>query len=94
MQKSKSFKDLIVWQRAHALVLSVYELTKRFPREEIFCLTHQYRRAAISITANIVEGYRKRTKPEKIRLLNIAQGSLEECKYYALLPKDWVMETR
>ncbi|RAW03021.1 four helix bundle protein [Pseudochryseolinea flava] len=88
MQKSKSFKELVVWQRAHQLVLSVYGLTKVFPREELFCLTQQYRRAAVSIAANIVEGYRKRTKPEKIRFLNIAQASLEECKYYALLSND------
>jgi four helix bundle protein len=88
MKKSTNFKDLIVWQKAHQLVLSVYALTRSFPKEERFCLSLQYRRAAVSVTANVVEGYRKRTKPEKIRLLNIAQGSLEECKYYALLSGD------
>lgn len=88
MQKSKSFRDFIVWRHAHEHVLAVYKLTKVFPREELFCLTQQYRRAAVSIAANIVEGYRKRTKPDKVRMLNIAQGSLEECRYHALLSND------
>jgi four helix bundle protein len=88
MMKSKSFKDLIVWQKAHAFVLEVYTLTKNFPKEERYCLTSQFRRASISIAANISEGYTKRTKPDKIRMLNIAQGSLEECRYYIVLAQD------
>jgi four helix bundle protein len=88
MDRSKSFKDLIVWQRAHQFVLSVYALTKHFPKEERYCLTSQFRRAATSIAANIAEGFARRTKPDKIRVLNIAQGSLEECRYYIILSND------
>lgn len=88
MLKSKSFQDLIVWQKAHQFVLTVYTITKRFPKEERYCLTSQFRRASVSIAANIVEGYAKRSKLDKIRILNIAQGSLEECRYYIVLGND------
>ncbi|HEY9047355.1 MAG TPA: four helix bundle protein [Ohtaekwangia sp.] len=88
MSTSKSFQDLIVWQRAHQFVLSVYKYTSVFPKEERYFLTSQFRRAATSIAANIAEGFAKRTKPDKIRILNIAQGSLEECRYYILLSID------
>ncbi|HQF41438.1 MAG TPA: four helix bundle protein [Ignavibacteriaceae bacterium] len=86
--KSKSFKELIVWQKAHQFVLSVYKLTKSFPKEELFGLVSQFRRAAVSIPANIAEGYRKRGKADKVKYLNISEGSLEECKYYLLLAED------
>jgi len=86
--KSKSFKELIVWQKAHQFVLAVYKMTKSFPKEEIFGLTSQFRRAAVSIPANIAEGYRKRGKADKVRFFNISEGSLEECKYYLILTKD------
>jgi four helix bundle protein len=86
--KSQSFTELIVWQKAHQFVLSVYEITKGFPKEEIYGLTSQFRRAAVSIPANIAEGYRKRGKKDKVRYFNIAEGSLEECKYYLILSKD------
>jgi four helix bundle protein len=82
---SKSFEDLIVWQKAHQFVLEVYKLTKDFPKEELYGLTSQLRRAAVSIAANIAEGYKKRTKPDKTRFFNIAEGSLEECRYYLIL---------
>ena len=88
MIHSKSFKDLIVWQKAHQFVLGVYKYTRRFPKEEKYGLTAQFRDAAVSIAANITEGYAKRSKLDKIRLMNIAQGSLEECKYYVILSKD------
>ena len=88
MDTIKSFKDLIVWQKAHQFVLQVYKSTKQYPKEEIYSLTSQFRRAAISIAANIAEGFAKRTKPDKIRILNISQGSLEECRYYLLLSQD------
>lgn len=88
MNRSKSFKDLIVWQKAHRFVLKVYKFTSRFPKEEKYGLTSQFRAAAISIAANIAEAFAKRTKPEKIRLMNIAQGSLEECRYYIVLSND------
>ena len=87
-QPSKNFQDLLVWQRSHHFVLSVYELSKSFPKTEMYGLTSQLRRAAISIPANIAEGYRKRTKPDKARLFNVAQGSIEECRYYLILTKD------
>jgi len=86
--KTKSFQELIVWQKAHKFVLLVYKMTKSFPKEELFGLTSQFRRAAISIPANIAEGYRKRGKADKARFLNISEGSLEECKYYLILAKD------
>jgi four helix bundle protein len=88
MDKSKHFEQLIVWQKAHQFVLNVYELTKRFPKEEVFGLVSQFRRASVSIPANIVEGYSKRGLKDKIRFLNIAQGSLSECEYYLRLTKD------
>src|SRR5579864_2091801 len=81
---AQSFRDLIVWQRAHEFVLRAYELTKQFPREEQYCLTPQLRRAAISIPANIAEGFKKRRIPDKNRLFNVSQGSLEECRYLIL----------
>ena len=85
MDSSKTFKNLIVWQKAHAFVLSVYSVSGSFPKEEIFSLTSQFRRAAVSIAANIAEGYAKRGKSDKLRFFNIAQGSLEECRYYIVL---------
>jgi len=88
MEKTKSFKELVVWQKAHQLVLDVYALTKSFPKEELFGLTSQLRRSAVSVPANISEGYRKRTKPDKAKFMNIAQGSLDETLYYLILAKD------
>jgi len=86
--KAKNFEDLIVWQKAHALVLNVYAKTKYFPDNEIYGITSQLRRSSVSIAANIVEGFRKKGKPDKLRFYNIAQGSLEETKYYLILAKD------
>jgi four helix bundle protein len=83
-----SFRDLIVWQRAHAFVLAVYRLTATFPADERFGLTSQFRRAAVSIPANIAEGFRKYSPADKARLMNIAEGSLEECRYYCILTQD------
>lgn len=85
---AKCFADLVVWQKAHQFVLHVYRLTKSFPREEAYGLTSQFRRAAVSIAANIAEGFRKRGSADKLRFLNIAQGSAEECRYYLILAKD------
>lgn len=86
--KTRAFRELIVWQKAHQFVLGVYRYTKTFPKEEIFVLTSQFRRAAISIAANIAEGYKKAGKQDKARFLNIAQGSLEDCQYYLILSAD------
>jgi four helix bundle protein len=87
-QPAKNFQDLIVWQKAHQFVLLIYRFSETFPKKELYSLTSQLRRAAVSIAANIVEGFKKKTKPDKMRYLNIAQGSLEECRYYLILVKD------
>lgn len=85
---ARSFQDLIVWQKAHQFVLSIYLYSERFPKTEVYGLTSQLRRAAISIPANIAEGFQRQTKRDKGRFLNIAQGSLEECQYYLILAQD------
>lgn len=85
---AKTFKDLIVWQKAHQFVLAIYRLTTGFPKSELYGLTSQLRRAAVSIPANIAEGFKKRTRPDKARFMNIAQGSIEECRYYLILAAD------
>ncbi|MDH3529623.1 MAG: four helix bundle protein [Acidobacteriota bacterium] len=85
---SQSFRNLIAWQKAHAFVLDIYRLTESFPNREMYSLTKQIRRSAVSIPANIAEGYRKRTNAEKSRLFDIALGSLEETRYYLILADD------
>jgi four helix bundle protein len=85
---AKSFQDLIVWQKAHQFVLGVYRYTEKFPKTEIYGLTSQFRRAAISIPANIAEGFKKKGPADKARFMNIAQGSIEECRYYLILSQD------
>jgi four helix bundle protein len=87
-QPAKTFRDLLVWQRAHAFVLAVYKASARFPGREIYGLTSQMRRAAISIAANIAEGFAKHSKADKARFMNIAEGSLEESRYYLILSQD------
>ena len=88
MQATTSFQDILAWQYAHQFVIGAYNATKAFPEDEKFGLTSQFRRAAVSIAANIAEGYRKLSKADKLRFFNISQGSLEECRYYILLSKD------
>ena len=83
-----SFENIIAWQKAHAFVLFVYRVTRHFPKDEIFGLTSQFRRAAVSIEANIAEGYKKLSKADKLRFFNISQGSLEECRDYMILSRD------
>ena len=85
---ARTFEDLVVWQKAHQFALAVYRLTRMFPRSEVYGLTSQFRRAAVSIAANIAEGFRKRGSADKVRFLNIAQGSLEESRYYLILARD------
>jgi len=85
---SKSFEDVELWKRAHAWVLEIYHFSERFPKHELFGLTSQLRRAAISVPANFAEGFRKMGKADKVRFYNIAQGSLEECRYYLILARD------
>src|SRR5436853_7828514 len=86
---ARSFRDLQVWQKTHEFVLAVYRFTESFPDREKYGLAHQMRRAAVSIPANIAEGFGKRSQAEKARFLNIAEGSLEECRYYLILAKTW-----
>jgi four helix bundle protein len=85
---SRSFKDLIVWQKAHKWVLGIYRFTECFPGREQFGLTSQMRRAAISIPANIAEGFTRKGNSDKACFYNIAQGSIEECRYYLILADD------
>ena len=85
---AKVFQDLIVWQKAHKFVLSIYRFSHNFPKTETYGLTSQMQRATVSVPSNIVEGFKKKTKPDKIKYMNIAQGSLEECRYYLILAKD------
>lgn len=85
---AKSFKDLIVWQKAHQLVLAVYQLSQSFPKDELYGLTSQLRRSASSVAANIAEAFKKKSKLDKLRILNIAQGSLSETEYHLLLAGD------
>ena len=88
MERARSFEDVLVWQRAHQFVLDIYQLSERFPKHESFGLTSQLRRAAVSIPANFAEGFRKVTRPDKLRFYGIALSSLEECRYYLRLARD------
>jgi len=85
---ARSFRDLVVWRRAHEYTLGVYRLTAGFPKYEIYGLTSQMRRAAVSVAANIAEGFAKRGRPDKARFMNIAEGSIEESRYYLILAED------
>ena len=87
-QPARHFQELIVWQKAHQFVLAAHRMTNAFPKSEIYGLTSQLRRAAVSIPANIAEGFTKTGKADKTRFLNIAQASLEESRYYLLLAQD------
>jgi four helix bundle protein len=82
MDKIKSYRDLQVWQRAVELAVHIYRITETFPKTEIYALTNQMRRAAVSIASNIAEGY-GRTEPELARFLTIARGSLAELETQA-----------
>jgi four helix bundle protein len=86
--KTQDFTSLIVWQKAHEFVLATYTFSANFPKIEQYGLTSQLRRAAVSIAANIAEGYKKRSKLDKVRFYNIAQGSIDECRYYLILSED------
>ena len=88
MNKAKTFKDLTVWQKSHEFVLKIYKLTRNFPSCELFGLTSQIRRSAVSIPANIVEGFKRKGKADKLRFFNISQASLEETRYYLILAND------
>ena len=85
---TKSFKELKVWQKAHELVLEIYKATNAFPSSENYCIISQIRRSSVSVAANIVEGHIRRSDKDFAHFLNIAEGSLEETKYFLLLSLD------
>ena len=84
----ETFEQLEVWQQAHSLVLRVYHITSEMPPEEKFGLISQMRRAAVSVPANIAEGFKRRSRPDKAHFYNMAQASLEELRYYFILCRD------
>src|SRR3989338_3281850 len=84
----KTFRELLVWQKAHSLVLFVYTMSNSFPKAELFGLTSQIRRSAASVPTNIVEGFRRKSLPDRIRFYTIADASLEETKYHCILAHD------
>ena len=86
--ESFSFENIVAWQKAHQFAISVYHITEHYPDDEKYGLSSQFRRAAVSVGANIAEGYRKLSKADKLRFLNIAEGSLSECQNYIVLSRD------
>jgi len=86
--KAERFEQLEVWEKAHELVLKIYKITEDFPSEEKFVLVSQMRRASVSIPADIAEGFKKYGLKDKRNFYNIAQGSLEELRYYLILFKE------
>src|SRR5208337_4209204 len=83
-----TFRDLVVWRKAHEFVLGVYGFTAGFPQQEMCGLCSQMRQTAVSVPADIAEGFRKRGRVDKARFMNTAEGSLEECRYYLILAQD------
>src|SRR3989338_3207901 len=86
--KIKSFTNLNAWKTGHSLVVDIYELTKKFPKEELFGLTNQIRRAAVSITSNIAEGFSRQSLKEKAQFYSMSLGSLTELQNQLLVSKD------
>lgn len=85
---TRRFEDIVAWRKAHQFVVMTYRTTRSFPDHEKYGLCSQFQRAAVSIAANIAEGYKKLSKSDKLRFFNISQGSLEECRYYCILSRD------
>ena len=96
MIPSFSFEQVMAWQKAHQFTVLVYQMTRSFPKDELFGLTSQFRRAAVSIEANIAEGYKRLGKKDKLHFLNISEGSLAECRNYIILSRDlgYINETQ
>lgn len=88
MKKILDFTDLIVWQKAHNLTISIYKITEEFPKHEIYSLTNQMRRSCVSIGSNIAEGFGRQNYKEKVHFYFIAQGSLIELKNQLIVSKD------
>src|SRR3989344_4403220 len=87
-KKIRSFTDLEVWKEGHMLVLMVYEATKSFPKDELFALTSQIRRCAVSITSNIAEGFSRQSFKEKVQFYFMARGSVTELQNQLLIARD------
>ncbi len=87
-EKIKTFTDLKTWQEAHKLVLMIYKITKDFPKEELFGLVNQMRRAVVSITSNVAEGFSRQSYKEKVQFYSISQGSNTELQNQLLIAKD------
>jgi four helix bundle protein len=87
-KKIRSFEDLEAWQVAHGLILEIYKITKRYPKDELYGIVSQLRRAALSITANIAEGFSRYHYNDKIRFYYIARGSVSEVRNCLILSKD------
>src|SRR3990167_10976715 len=87
-RRIKEFTDLIAWQEGHRLAISIYEITKLFPKDEVYGLSGQLRRAVVSIGSNIAEGFGRQTYPEKIRFYYIARGSASEVHNQLLVAQD------
>ena len=87
-EKIKHYNQLEVWKKSHQLTLQIYQITKSFPAEERFGLVSQMRRAAVSVPANIVEGFRRRSNKEKLRFYGISQSSADELSYFLILSQD------
>jgi len=85
---ARDFRELVVWRKAHEFVLSIYHYSADFPKQELYGLTSQMRRAAVSVPGNIAEGFRRRGRADKARFMNLAEASLDECSYYLILAKD------
>lgn len=84
----KSFTEIKAWQKAHELVIFVYNLTNNYPKTETYNLTSQTRRSAVSIPSNLAEGFKRTSRNDSVHFYNIAEGSLEELKYQLLLARD------
>lgn len=88
MSKIKTFQELKVWQKSHEMVLLIYKTSEKFPKSELFGITSQISRSAAAVSANIVEGFRRSSLKDSLHFYNIAEASLEECKYHLLLARD------
>jgi four helix bundle protein len=88
IKEVKGFRTLAAWRKAYELTLVIYKLSRTFPREETYALCSQLQRAAVSVPANIAEGYERKGKKEYLQFLHIAKGSLGEVETYLLLARD------